>query len=310
MSGPGPWVAGTLVVSVLFGWAAPSLSRRVPPRSAVWLLSTGSVVVAAAALATPALVMTTVVGQWPVVAGLGQWSARILASRVPAQSPWAIAAALVVAVQAYRLARTLWTRGRRLVAAWAACRGASTGLVVIADSRPVVFTVPGWPGRVVASRGLLQRLDPSERRAVLAHEQNHLSARHDLHLLAGALAAAANPLLFRVPAALRLATERSADEWSAAETGDRRLVARAIGSAAGLCSPSSHPEAAMGVAGGDVSFRVRSLLSGPSRRRPLLQVSLVVLALAASAVVGLGMFDTKRLFELAEQAHALVALHR
>jgi len=58
-----------------------------------------------------------------------------------------------------------------------------------------------------------------------------------------------------------------------------------------------------------VSLRVRSLLGEPPRRRPLLQAALVMLATASVALAGIGVFDTKHLFELAERAH-LVALHR
>lgn len=308
MSGPGPWLAAALAVSVVFGGAGPALSRRIPPAPAVWLLSVGGTVVAAASVVAPALVLLMVVGQWPLIAGHGHWSARFLASRVSADGTLAVTAALILAVQAVRLGRTLYGRGRELVTAWMACRGTPTELVVIPDVRPVAFALPGWPGRVVASRGMLQQLPAAERRAVLAHEQGHLHARHDLHLFAGALATAVDPLLWRVPAALRLATERSADETSAATTGDRRLVALAIGTAAGMCSPGAQPAATMGATGADVALRVRSLLGGPVPRRLPLQAVLAALAVAAVAVAGAGTVDTKHLFELAERAHTLVRL--
>jgi hypothetical protein len=310
VSGPGLWLAATVGVSALFGLFAPRLSGRIPPDLAVWLLSVGSIVVAASAVVAPALVVLTVVGQWPLVAGLGQWSARPLASSVSADGALAIGAIVIVALQSCRLAQTVWTHGRELVSAWLACRGAATGLVVIADGRAVAFAVPGWPGRVVVSRGLLRQLEPGERQAVLAHEQGHLRARHDLHLFAGAVAAAADPLLYRVPAALRLATERSADESSAAVTGDRRLVATAIGSAATLCSTQTHVAVAMQAGGSDVPLRVRSLLASPPRGRPLLEAAIVCLALAALTVAAIGAFDTKHLFELAERAHSLVTARR
>ncbi|MDE3207191.1 MAG: M48 family metalloprotease [Acidobacteriota bacterium] len=310
MSGPHGWLAATVAISTLFGLAGPRLSRQLRPAAAVWLLSVGSMLVAASTVIVPALVVATVVGQWPPLARFGQWSAGPLASSVSADGVVAIAATVIVLGQSWRLGRVLWVRGRPLVSAWLACRGACSELVVIPDGPPVAVAVPGWPGRVVVSRGLLRQMPSEQWRAVLAHERGHLRARHDLHLLAGALAAAADPLLGRVPAALRLATERAADELSAAVTGDRRAVAQAIGSAAILCSAEAHPAWAMQAMGADVSLRVRHLLDGPPRHRPLGQAALVALAAAAVAVAAFGLSDTKHLFEFAERAQQLVSLHR
>ena len=310
MSSPAGWLAATVAISVLFGVGGPRLSRHLQPARAVWLLSVGSLLVAAGAVIVPALVVMVVVGQWPPLAGIGQWSARPLASTVSAGGVVAIAATAILLGQSWRLGRVLWVRGRELISAWLACRGAASELVVIPGGPPVAMAVPGWPGRIVVSREFLRQMRPEQRRAVLAHERGHLRSRHDLHLLAGSVAAAANPLLGRVPAALRLATERSADELSAAVTGDRRLVAEAIGTAAALCSAHPHPAWAMHAMGADVSLRVQSLLAGQPQRRPLVQVALVSLAAAAVAVAGLGLVDTKHLFEFAERAHQIVSLHR
>ena len=310
MSSPEVWLAATAAISALFGLACPGLSRRLRPAAAVWLLSGGSLLVAAGAVVVPALVVVTVVGQWPPLARLGEWSARPLASRVSADGVVAMAATTILVVQSWRLGRVLWVRGRGLVSAWLACRGVSTELVVIPDGAPVALAVPGWPGRVLVSRAFLRLMQPEQWRAVLAHERGHLRARHDLHLLAGSVAAAVDPLLARVPAALRLATERSADEMSAALTGDRRLVADAIGSAAMLCSIDAHPAWAMRATGSDVSLRVRHLLDGPPPQRPLGQAALVSLTAAAVAVAAFALFDTKHLFEFAERTQQLVSLHR
>ena len=310
MSSPAAWLAATVLISSLFGLAAPRLSGRLPPGAAVWLLSVGSLLVAAGAVIVPALVTLTVVGQWRPLAGIGQWSPRPLASSVSVGGAVAVAATTMLAIQSWLLIRVSWVQGRELVAAWRSCRGAPSALVVLPDGPPVAMAVPGWPGRVVVCGDLLRQMPPGQWRAVLAHEQGHLRARHDLHLLAGAVAAAVDPLLGRVPAALRLATERSADERSAAVTGDRRLVAAAIGSAAVLCSTGGHPAWTMDATGADVNLRVRSLLDGPPRRRPLGQAALVSLAVAAVAVAALGAFDTKHLFEFAERTHQLMSLQR
>ncbi len=310
MSAPAGWLATTVTISALFGLAGPRLSRQLRPAAAVWLLSAGSLLVAASTVIVPALVVLTVIGQWPPLARLGQWSARPLASSVSGDGAVAVAATTILLAQSWRLARVLWVGGHGLVSAWLACRGASAELVVIPDGPPLAMAVPGWPGRVVVSRDLLRQMRPEQWGAVLAHERGHLRARHDLHLLAGSVAAAVDPLLAQVPAVLRLATERSADEMSAAVTGDRRLVAEAIGSAAILCSTEAHSAWAMRAMGADVSLRVRHLLDGPPRRRPLRQAALLSLAAAAVAVAAFGLFDTKHLFEFAERTQQLVSLHR
>ena len=92
------------------------------------------------------------------------------------------------------------------------------------DPAPRAFAVPGRPGRIAMSTGLLRVLRRDQRRAVLAHERSHLRHRHHLHQTAAVLAAAANPLLYRLPAAVALSVERWADE-DAAATCDRRSVA-------------------------------------------------------------------------------------
>jgi beta-lactamase regulating signal transducer with metallopeptidase domain len=83
----------------------------------------------------------------------------------------------------------------------------------------------------VASVGLLRGLDAGQRRAVLAHERSHLRHHHHVHHTTVRLAAAANPLLWALPAAVTLATERWADE-DAARTARRDTVAQALINAA------------------------------------------------------------------------------
>jgi Zn-dependent protease with chaperone function len=48
---------------------------------------------------------------------------------------------------------------------------------------PVAYCLPGLHSRLVLSAGVLDTLDPSEVRAVLAHESAHLRERHDLVVL-------------------------------------------------------------------------------------------------------------------------------
>jgi hypothetical protein len=167
--------------------------------------------------------------------------------------------------------------------------------VVLEDPSPEAFTLPGLPGRIVVSTGMLASLDLDERQAMLAHERAHLRYHHYLLTAAAQLAATANPLLRPAATAVGYMVERWADEDAASGCGDRRLVATAIGKAALATSPTSAtgPAAALvraGVLGirgarprrpagpvdggslkgaGPVPRRVAALLATPITTRPL-----------------------------------------
>lgn len=304
------WIWIPVVASVLFGSLGPRLGRRLPPRAATWLLSVGSVIVAAATMAVLALVVFTVAGEVPDVAGIGHWSARRLASGEPFDQGAAVVALAVLAAQIVALGWVGWRRGRALLAAWATCRAIPAPLVVLPDTEPTAFAVPGWPGRIVASRGLLESLEPIERRALLAHEQAHLDGRHDLHLTAVALAAAVNPLLGTIPKALRLATERWADEAAAQATGNRATVAATIEHAASRIRRV--PVAGLltlAAAASDVELRVAALLEGPPRRRLASEATLALLAVLAIAAAVAAGHDIEQLFQAAKGAYTNPAAH-
>jgi hypothetical protein len=300
----GVWLCVVVMASACFGSAVPGLAGRMAPGPATWLLSVGSLVLAASTVVLPALIAVTALGQLPAVAAIGQWSPERLADSAPIGTAAAVGVAFVSVGQLAVVVRAAWRQGRRLLTAWRAARSVPASLVVIPDENPTAFAVPGWPGRIVASTGLLQSLNAAGRQAVLAHEQAHLDRRHDLHLAAGALAVAANPLLKRVPGALRLATERAADETAAAMVGDRRLVAATIGWAATAGNRLTATELAiLRVAGSDVTARVGALTRGSPRRRPVLEGLVAALIVAAAGSALLGMADTKHMFEMAERAY-------
>lgn len=58
--------------------------------------------------------------------------------------------------------------------------GARAVLRVLDGAVPFAYCVPGRAPRVVVTEAALDALQPGELRAVLAHEQAHLDARHDL----------------------------------------------------------------------------------------------------------------------------------
>ena len=245
-----------LLLAALFGALAPVIARRLPPSIATWLLSIGGLVAAAGSVAVLGFLAFTLLGRAPLLATQGHWSPTALRHADPVAVPVEVAATLALAAVTVRVAAVAVRRSRavldahRLAAALPA-RGAD--LTVIADPVPCAYAVPGRPGRIVASVGLLRGLDAAQRRAVLAHERSHLRHHHHAHHTTVRLAAAANPLLRALPAAVTLATERWADE-DAARTARRETVAQALINAAST-DPSRRLDTGGGAGRGDRADR-------------------------------------------------------
>jgi beta-lactamase regulating signal transducer with metallopeptidase domain len=147
---------------------------------------------------------------------------------------------------------------------------------------------------VIVSTAMLEALDASERRVLLAHERAHLRQHHQVYIQLAKAAAAANPLLRPLARAIQGATERWADETAAAEVGDRRLAARALTRAALATSASARPaglaarlevSSAMVATQADLTTRVRQLLAPPPARARAAKC-LVAAAAVACAVTG------------------------
>ncbi len=228
----------------------------------------------------------------------------------PVVVPVEVAATLALAAVTVRVAAVALRRSRALLdahrlAAALPARGAD--LTVIADPVPCAYAVPGRPGRIVASVGLLRGLDAAQRRAVLAHERSHLRHHHHAHHTTVRLAAAANPLLRALPAAVTLATERWADE-DAARIARRDTVAQALINAASTTRHgASIPVVVLAAATEQIAARVHALRAPaprPSGWRIAALVTLLVITAASTLLAG---HDTERLFEFAK--HAYVAVH-
>jgi hypothetical protein len=299
-----------VVVSVLLGVSAPWLGRRLPPATAVRLLT---VTMLGAALATGfvlAVAATLVVGQIPAVAAQGHWSARVLGTEVPVPSAVGVVAGITVCALLGAGLRCAALAGRDLVRAARACRRLGPdvdGLVVIEDDEPDAYALPGLGGRVVVSTAMMRALSSGERRVLLAHEAAHLAHHHHLWVQAAHVAAAADPFLRPASRVVRSAVERWADEVAAAEVGDRALTARAL-ARAGLARAAGRRRAGLPVAlaGADdaVADRARALLAGPPPRRRALTGAVTALTLALSAAVLVASSDTEARFEAAETAYA------
>lgn len=133
-------------------------------------------------------------------------------------------------------------------------------LVVLPTVEPVAWAVPGRPGHIVVSAGMLRALDNGERRVLLAHERAHLRHRHHLYLRLAGFAATAVPMLRPLATQVRFATERWADEDAASEVEDRHLVARAIARAALVSASYSAPATVLALSSHGVPARVEALI--------------------------------------------------
>jgi hypothetical protein len=182
-----------------------------------------------------------------------------------------LTAAAVLALTALVGVRLLWsagrvavgTRSRRrrhrdLVDVLATPDGLVPGLRVLAEQTPLAYCLPALRGaRVVVSVGAMERLDERELRAVLAHEQAHLRARHDLVLEAFTMLHTAFPRWVRSEVALaqaRTLVELLADNDARRRNGPVPL-ARALVALAG--SPA--PAAGLAVAKSATVLRVQRL---------------------------------------------------
>jgi Zn-dependent protease with chaperone function len=299
-----------LLLSLLAAPGARLLAGRCEPRLATWLLTLSAMVLAAAGTISLALLTLTGLLRVPELATLGQWSLGLAERKDPVELSVAAISGLLLALAAAAAARVLWDRCRSLAHAAmdAACLAATNGLVIVDDPVPEAFALPGLPGRVVVSTGMLDALDTSEREILLAHERAHLADHHYLFVALAQLGAATNPLLRPLAAAVAYTVERWADERAAAVTGDRRRVARTVGKAA-LAAHHSRTRsrvasAALGMFGrgtalseaGPVPRRVAALLAPPLLPR-------AVPALVTMAVLGVTAWSTA---DAVQDAHVLL----
>lgn len=307
-----PAIIVSLAIGAALGLIGPVLARRLPPREATWIISVGAVMVAFTGGVVLVLIGASLLGQLCDLLGLGHWSGTTLRDHAPTEPGVGALALLAATLSAGALALVASHRGRELWHAYRACDGVPDGsrLVVVEDPGAGAVAIPGRPGHVVVSRGLLASLSPFERRVLLAHERAHLAAGHHWHRSVVAVAAAANPLLRPLVSSVNYTTERWADEIAASEVGDRPGVARAVARVAlltGHRAASSPP--VLAIDGRPVTARVSALLEDAPRQRPILTagaICLLVLGLLAALMVEK---DVEHLFELAGHTYLVGSNH-
>ncbi|MCA1219864.1 M48 family metalloprotease [Streptomyces sp. 8L] len=296
-----------LAVSFILTLTAPGVSRRLPPRTAVWLLTVACVVAGGGWAAALGMLAFTLIDRFPDLAAEGGWSTGVLAAHTPIGWPIAALSAVTLVVCTAWLTASAWHRTRLLLLARRHGRLLPPGgeLAVLDDSEPSAYALPGTPGRIVVTSGMLRTLNARERGALFAHERTHLRHRHHIFLLVLHLAAAVDPLLRPVATAGALSLERWADEEAAVAVADRSLVARAVARAA--LATAHRPDHALAATGGPVPQRVRALLAPPPPRRHDLVVAQAALLLACCASLVLSAQDMDKIFDMAGPATGTTA---
>ena len=224
----------TLVFPLAAAPLARAASARLHPRHATWVLSAAAVILAATSCGALGLLAMAALVRIPLLARLGHWSTAVVASGDSTCGGIALAAGILFGAALLASTTFVILRSRALLDAFGHARRlpGNQDLVITQDTAADAYTVPGRPGRIVVSTGMLDALDEPGRRALLAHEHAHLTGRHYIYTTAARLAAVANPLLRPLAGAVDYAVERWSDEYAARDLGDRRQVATAIAKAA------------------------------------------------------------------------------
>lgn len=140
---------------------------------------------------------------------------------------------------------------------------------VLDDSTPVAYCLPGAPHSVtVFSAGLVALLTPEELGAVIAHEQAHVTQRHDLLLVAFRAWKVSLPWLptaYRAERQVASLVEMLADDRARQVVPDRTLATAIVLVAQGQGGNPVLPVVA--TAPGQTSARVARLLGGDQLAR-------------------------------------------
>ncbi|WEB40318.1 M56 family metallopeptidase [Streptomyces yunnanensis] len=291
-----------LVMPLLAVPTARRLAESLPPRAAAWLLAGCAAALAACTAAALGLLTAAGALRLPPVAAFGHLERALPGGDAVVTVPAAPVAGALLACCAFAVARRALRHRAELRAARRAAdaHGLAGDLCVLPEAAPDAYALPGRPGRVVVTAGMLRALPPAEREALFAHERAHLAGRHHLFLLAAELAAVCHPLLRELRSPLAYALERWADESAAARVGDRQVTARAIGRAALAArthAAAPRPSAAPAATTGPVPRRVAALLGSdraadrprgrslPGGRRLIAATLLACVAFSAAGAV-------------------------
>src|SRR5262249_18325092 len=205
----------------------------------------------------------------------------------------AACATLVLFVAAATRASGAWHRAARRSRMWLrAARPLDVGSAIPTYEVPIEAPMMALVGvcrpRLVVTRGVVDALTADELRAAVAHEIGHLRAADNLKRLA--IAAAPDVIgLARAGSAIETrwasAAEHAADRAAGGDSDLRCALSSALGKVARLTprpTPLAEPISTL-VGGGDIAWRVRSLLDGDPQLPPRLPTARLAIARAAPA---------------------------
>jgi Zn-dependent protease with chaperone function len=190
-----------------------------------------------------------------------------------------------VLVMAFADAVAARRRQRELLALLAHGDPKVPGALVVDYPAAAAYCLPGIRSQIVVSVGTLDLLAPAELTAVLAHERAHLRARHDLVLIPFTSLRRAFPRSRVIAQAYRtvaLLVEMMADDRALRVRG---LLARELATALlrfGTAAACDAPAGALAAAEGELTARVRRLLTPPP---PLPRAVQAMVVLAAAVLV-------------------------
>ncbi len=292
-----------LVAAVLLSRVVAPLTKQLTPKAASWVLAIASVLTGVIWTAGLGFLALATIGRLGFMGAFGHWSAETLDAHAPVPLLAGLASLGLLAIVlgcVVRAASHLGRGFRRLFRLRATLSGDSCGdLAVIDIPRPEALALPGWPGKVIVTSGMLQALDAGERAVLIAHERSHLRGGHWVFRFATRLGAALLPTGRPLIDACDRALERWADEVAAAEVGDRELAARSVAKAALVATDYQRSGLSLAFAEGAVGDRVEALLAPRRPNRWGLLVLPASLALVAAVTLLEASRELESLFDFA-----------
>lgn len=212
------------LIGVVVGVVTAGLLRRwVTPATATRLLTVAAVSSAVAVGWALLLVVFAWAVAYPQFSKVTTWCEIATPGHHPVGTAVGLGALLALVIGTTRACFAA-RRFRRTDAEWVT----GDAVEIVASKEPLAFSVPGKPGSVVMSTGLLDELELRQCDAVLAHEHAHLALSHHRYIRMTRVATVAIPLLAPLERWVGISAERWADEEAARAIGDRAIVANAL----------------------------------------------------------------------------------